>query len=200
MVPTPSPSRLPTPGTNTILDCAPLSCHVRCYFLFLQASSPSLMHLDLGAAVCFPALGTTCGNGYGMAVCPALGLLVTSDDEEDTLSVFTLPSSVCSTTGGAASGPALVCTLGGASSPAPMHAVRVQRPRKQRLFWLDGLHWPRHLPPPPPCRRRSRRGARYRRGRPSARGVRGGTRHHFGTSGRGGQGLPGGRQRVEKKR
>ena len=118
MVPTPSPSRLPTPGTNTILDPSVVMSVV--IFILSRASSPSLMHLGLGAAVCFPALATTCGNGYGMAVCPILGLLVTSDDEEDTLTVLTLPSSVSSTTGGAASGPALVCTLGGASSPAPM--------------------------------------------------------------------------------
>jgi hypothetical protein len=52
-----------------------------------------------------------------MAVCPALGLLVTSDDDKNTLSVFVLPRS---SGAGVGAGLALVCTLGGASSPAPL--------------------------------------------------------------------------------
>jgi hypothetical protein len=66
-----------------------------------------------------PALATTCGPGYGVAVCPTLGLLVTSNRDDNTLNVFTLPSNL-SNTAGTGTGLPLVCTLGGASSPAPM--------------------------------------------------------------------------------
>jgi hypothetical protein len=54
-----------------------------------------------------------------MAVCPALGLLVTSCYSDNTLSVFALPRS-SGAGAGAGAGLALVCTLGGASSRAPM--------------------------------------------------------------------------------
>ncbi len=70
-----------------------------------------------------PALKTMCGGGVGMAACPALGLLVTSDAKDNTLSVFALPRSSGAGGGagaGAGAGLALVCSLGGASSPAPM--------------------------------------------------------------------------------
>ena len=58
-----------------------------------------------------------------MAVCPTLGLLVTSSHSEHTLSVLALPSSGAGAgaDAGASPGLARVCTLGGASSPAPMH-------------------------------------------------------------------------------
>jgi hypothetical protein len=92
-----------------------------------------------------PALKTQCGVGYGLAACPSLGLLVTSDMNKSTLSVWGLPGGVgC---GGGASGAAgasagagagasaggdgglrLVCTLGGAGSVAPM----------QVEFWDNG--------------------------------------------------------------
>jgi hypothetical protein len=69
-----------------------------------------------------PALKTHCGHGVGMAVCPTLGLLVTSNDRDNTLSVFALPSGGIG--GGvqvhAGAGLEHVCTLGGASSAAPM--------------------------------------------------------------------------------
>jgi hypothetical protein len=67
-----------------------------------------------------PALKTGCGEGVGVAACPTLGLLVTSDDVENTLSVFALPGSGGGAGAGAGAGLALVCTLGGAGSPAPM--------------------------------------------------------------------------------
>jgi hypothetical protein len=54
-----------------------------------------------------------------LAACPALGLLVTSNYSSNTLSVFSLPRS-SGAGAGAGAGLALVCTLGGASSPAPM--------------------------------------------------------------------------------
>ncbi len=62
---------------------------------------------------------TACGRGVGLAVCPALGLLVTSSAAANTLSVFTLPPSIAAGAEGR-SGLVPVCTLGGASSPAPM--------------------------------------------------------------------------------
>ncbi len=83
-------------------------------------------------------LKTECGWGNGVAVCPALGLLVTSDELQNTLFVWGLPgvASGCGASGGAgasagagASGASagcgsgglrLVCTLGGAGSAAPM--------------------------------------------------------------------------------
>ena len=74
------------------------------------------------------------------------------------------------------------------------HAVQV------RFLRLDGLHGPRHLPPPPAHRCWSRCGARHRCCWSSARGVRGCTRHHRRAPGRGGERLPGGHQRVEKRR
>jgi hypothetical protein len=81
------------------------------------------MRIDLATLV--PALKTQCGYGVGLAVCPTLGLLVTSCWGDNTLSVFTLPRNSGVGAGavagaGAGTGLALVCTLGGASSPAPM--------------------------------------------------------------------------------
>ncbi len=77
--------------------------------------------VGLDALVPLPALKTRCGLGVGMAACPALGLLVTSNREDNSLSVFALPRSSGAGAGaGAGAGLALVCTLGGASSPAPM--------------------------------------------------------------------------------
>jgi hypothetical protein len=73
--------------------------------------------VGLDALVPLPALKTACGWGVGLAACPTLGLLVTSNHKDNTLSVFALPRS---SGAGAGAGLALVCTLGGASSPAPM--------------------------------------------------------------------------------
>ncbi len=76
-----------------------------------------------------PSLATECGEGPGLAACPALGLLVTSDVYKSTLSVWSL-SGGASGGGGASSGDAaggaggdllpLVCTLGGDGSATPM--------------------------------------------------------------------------------
>jgi hypothetical protein len=84
-----------------------------------------------------PSLKTDCGEGYGLAACPTVGLLVTSDIDKNNLSVWRLPgvgasggpgagasgmagvegeASVC----GGGDGLTLVCTLGGAESPPPM--------------------------------------------------------------------------------
>ncbi len=70
-----------------------------------------------------PDLMTIGWAGVGLAVCPALGLLVTSNDKGNSLSVFSLPHSSGAGPGagaGCGAGLVLVCTLGGASSPAPM--------------------------------------------------------------------------------
>ncbi len=89
--------------------------------------------VGLDALVPLPALKTTCGRGVGLAACPALGLLVTSNFSDNTLSVFALPRSSGAGAGaGAGAGLALVCTLGGASSPAPM----------QFKFKVDGERYP----------------------------------------------------------
>ncbi len=42
------------------------------------------MAVDVGALIPLPALKTKCGSGMGMAVCPALGLLVTSNHDDNT--------------------------------------------------------------------------------------------------------------------
>ena len=38
-----------------------------------------------------PALNTKCGQGFGLAVCRSLGLVVTSNVDDNSLSVFALP-------------------------------------------------------------------------------------------------------------
>ena len=58
-----------------------------------------------------------------MAVCPTLGLLVTSNTSDNTLSVFALARSI-SAGAGAGSSLAIVCTLGGRLLAFP-HAVQV---------------------------------------------------------------------------
>jgi hypothetical protein len=87
--------------------------------------------MDPGALVPLPALKAQCGVGYGMAACPTLGLLVTTDYFCNTLSVFTLPPLEALAShgsgAGASAGLALACTLGGATSPAPM-----------KFLFLDG--------------------------------------------------------------
>ena len=65
-----------------------------------------------------PSFKTQCGNGLGLAVCPALGLLVTSDCSKDTLSAWRLGLHYDGDDRGRVL--ALVCTLGGAGSPPPM--------------------------------------------------------------------------------
>ncbi len=86
-----------------------------------------------------PTLKTQCGKGCGVAACPALGLLVTSDSDKNTLSVWGLPDGASGGSGGVSGGAGvsaaagagsawtggdgglrLVCTLGGAVSAAPM--------------------------------------------------------------------------------
>ncbi len=90
-----------------------------------------------------PALKTDCGIGLGLAACPSLGLLVTSDNSTLTLSVWSLPSCLASggsrgagasagagvgdawagDGGGSGGGPGglrLACTLRGDGSAAPM--------------------------------------------------------------------------------
>jgi hypothetical protein len=81
-----------------------------------------------------PSLKTPCGTGHGLAACPTLGLLVTSDLKRNTLSVWGLPGgagdgggasggaevSAGASAGGGSGGLPLVCTLGGAGSAAPM--------------------------------------------------------------------------------
>jgi hypothetical protein len=99
----------------------------------LQAMPPSLpRRVALTALVPLPALKTQCGRGYGLAASPALGLLVTSDTDKNSLSVWALPSGGSSGrvtfdgagagAGASASGGGLtpVCTLGGDGSAAPM--------------------------------------------------------------------------------
>jgi hypothetical protein len=82
-----------------------------------------MMRVDLNALVLVPSLTTRCGlgplGGVGLAVCPLLGLLATSDMINNTVSVYSLPSRVGSISG-TGTGLPLVCTLGAAASRAPM--------------------------------------------------------------------------------
>ncbi len=115
------------------------------------------MAVDVATLVPLPGLKTECGTaraGFGMAVCPALGLVVTSNHHDNTLSVSTLPHTDVSY--GAGAGLAHVCTLGGASSRAPMQFKfnsGESGDYTYYLLWLADLHGPRHLPPPPAHRR-----------------------------------------------
>jgi hypothetical protein len=105
----------------------------------LQNRAPSLPRgVALTALVPLSALKTQCGKGHGLAACPALGLLVSSDYNKNTLSVWELPGGASGSSGasgradasaGADAGGAsvggggrlrLVCTLGGAGSAALM--------------------------------------------------------------------------------
>ena len=113
----------------------PLKCHVT--HTFNCRAEPPVVNIDhirrrashpemeFGKLVPVPQYTTACGKGYGLAACPSLGLLVTSDFISNTLSVWSLPStgggsSAGSGAGGGANGLARVCTLGGDGSPAPM--------------------------------------------------------------------------------
>jgi hypothetical protein len=85
-----------------------------------QVAPPPLPRgVGLDALRLLPALKTACGRGAGVAACPALGLLVTSNNDDNTLSVFALPRSSGAGAGagdaGSGAGLVLVCTLGGAS-------------------------------------------------------------------------------------
>ena len=107
-----------------VFCCVVMHVHLLLCMLFLlvcgQVAPLALPRgVGLDALVPLPALKTACGPGFGMAACPALGLLVTSKFSDNTLSVFALPRS-SGAGAGAGAGLALVCTLGGASSPAPM--------------------------------------------------------------------------------
>jgi hypothetical protein len=94
--------------------------HTRaCCPRYTKHQAGPLPAIDLGLLVPLPALKTPCGEGVGMAVCPTLGLLVTSSTKGNTLSVFTLPDTGASSGAGAGC-LALVCTLGGVGSAAPM--------------------------------------------------------------------------------
>ncbi len=57
---------------------------------FCQAYRP-IMNLD--AVFPLPHLETHCGNGMGLAVCPALGLVATTNIDRNSLTVFVLPPS-----------------------------------------------------------------------------------------------------------
>jgi hypothetical protein len=70
--------------------------------------------VDLTTLVAAPTLTTFCGPGVGMAVCPTLGLLVTSNASNNTLSVFKLPRNC------GRGEMSLLWVLGGTSSPGPM--------------------------------------------------------------------------------
>ena len=82
--------------------------------------------MHLWKCVPVPQYKTACGTGNGLAVCPPLGLLVTSDSDNNTLTVWSLPGlddgggNGDSAGEGGNSGLTCVCTLGGMGSPAPM--------------------------------------------------------------------------------
>jgi hypothetical protein len=80
------------------------------------------MQLDLDALQPIPTFRTICGRGSGLAVCPTLGLLVTSSYNDNALRVFALPASatVHNAAAQCGSGLSLLYTLGGPDSPAPM--------------------------------------------------------------------------------
>jgi hypothetical protein len=111
-----------SPSSSACHACSPRAVHAVLVCVCAQVAPLALPRgVGLDALVPLPALKTRCGRGVGMAACPVLGLLVTSNHKDNTLSVFALPRSSGAGAGaGAGAGLALVCTLGGASSPAPM--------------------------------------------------------------------------------
>jgi hypothetical protein len=114
---TPKPLSLICAWTCVFAFLLCMLCFVGAFVYPQVAPLPLPRGVGLDKLVPLPALKTKCGEGVGMAACPALGLLVTSNTKDNTLSVFALPHS---SGAGAGAGLALVCTLGGASSPAPM--------------------------------------------------------------------------------
>jgi hypothetical protein len=79
---------------------------------------PSLPRgVGLDSLLPLPGFKARCGRGLGLAVWPAMGLIVTSSDDDDTISVFALPT--CAG-GEASTGLSLMCTLGGAASTPPL--------------------------------------------------------------------------------
>ena len=69
-----------------------------------------------------PALKTMCGQGFGLAVCRSLGLVVTSNVDDNSLSVFALPDTSALDSALLIDGPAssagglqLIATLGATS-------------------------------------------------------------------------------------
>lgn len=77
-------------------------------------------YMSFGNLKPFPWLRTNTGQGNGLAVCPSLNLLVTSDIVNDTLSVWRLPTSSSDGGDGSGGGLRLTYTLGGVQSKAPM--------------------------------------------------------------------------------
>jgi hypothetical protein len=133
----------PPPCPPPVLCCIAMHVHLLlCMLSFFVCDQVPPLALPRGvgldALVPLPALRTACGEGKGMAACPALGLLVTSNYMDNTLFVHAVPSSAFEHAG---AGLALVCTLGGASSPAPM-----------QFKFNDGngasAGWPSRAPPP----------------------------------------------------
>ncbi len=102
------------------------------WWWMLQTGPPALPRgVALDALVPVPVFKTQCGQGVGLVACPALDLLVTSCEGNNTLSVWGVPGGACGGSGasggaGASAGASvgggltLVCTLGVAGSAAPM--------------------------------------------------------------------------------
>ena len=88
------------------------------YWKFLPTIKASFEMSTSDAWLPVPSFKTRCGDGLGLAACPALGLLVTSDCSKDTLSAWRLGLHYDGDDRGRVL--ALVCTLGGAGSPPPM--------------------------------------------------------------------------------
>jgi hypothetical protein len=110
-----------------------------------QAAAPGLQMDDLDTLVPVHSLGTSCGEGRGLAVCPTLGLLATSDECDNTLSVFAPPSSwdACAVS---RTGLAHVRTLGGDGSPPPMQFTAHGRPGGLRhLLVTDAINQAVHV-------------------------------------------------------
>lgn len=113
--------------------------HPRCFFTSKCLNSPGttairrphprthpLTHIrpmDFESWVAVPGLETPhCGRGNGMAACPALGVLVTSDTAANTLAVFRLPTGAAAPVGDRRRGGLVqVCQFGGPLTRALMH-------------------------------------------------------------------------------
>ena len=75
----------------TTLSNSPTPSAPRPMFCVNQAATTRRFPFKLEDLVPLPSLTTTCGVGFGLAACPSLGLLVSSDYHKNTISAWALP-------------------------------------------------------------------------------------------------------------
>ncbi len=118
--------KTPVPPVRKIkILCILLHVHWLCVPLFNLTVSSKNMFSPRGLRP-FSKFQADFGPGFGLASCPSLGFLATSDYLHDTISVWSVPLSSDCSDGGLVH----VCTLGGRGSKAPMQF---------KFICMDGL-------------------------------------------------------------